>query len=71
MLCLMARRRNIPVIIVTRNYCLSDKVLLSQKSLTTAINPSSFFKIDHNDFGLYITKDEDYIEGKYIDMIIT
>ena len=71
MMCMMARRRKIPVITVSRNYCLGDKILLSQKSLTSSINPSDYFKINHDDFGLYITKDEDYIEAKYIDLIIT
>ena len=71
MLCMMTRRRQIPVIVVSRNYCLSDKIFLSQKSLTASINPTDFFKIEHNDFGLYITKDEDYIEAKYIDLMIT
>jgi translation initiation factor 2B subunit (eIF-2B alpha/beta/delta family) len=71
MMCMMARRKKIPVIVVSRNYCLSDTILLNQKSLTTSINSSDFFKIDHNDFGLYITKNEDYIEGKYIDLMIS
>ena len=71
MLCLMARRRQIPVIMVSRNYCLNDRILLSQKSLVASINPTDFFKIDHNDFGLYITKEEDFIETKYIDLMIT
>lgn len=71
MLCLMARRRKIPVVVISRNYCLSERVLLGQKTLTCGINPSEHFKINHDDFGLYITKDEDYIEGKYIDLMIT
>ena len=40
MLSLMARRRKVPVIVISRNYCLSDRVLLSQKTLTTGMNPS-------------------------------
>ena len=71
MLCLMGRRRRVPVIMVSRNYCLGERTLLSQKSLTSDINPSEYFKINHDDFGLYITKNEDFIEAKYIDLMIT
>ncbi len=71
MLCLMGRRRRIPVITVSRNYCLGDRIFLSQKSLTSGINPSEYFKIDHNDFSVYITKNEDFVEAKYIDLMIT
>lgn len=71
MMCLMGRRRRVPVIVVSRNYCLGDRTLLSQKSLTASINASEFFKISHDDFGLYVTKDEDLIEGKYIDLMVT
>lgn len=71
MLSMMARRRRVPVIVISRNYCLNDRVLLTQKTLTTDINPSQHFKISHDDFSLYITKNEDFIESKYIDLMIT
>ena len=71
MLAIMSRRHNIPLIIISRNYCLSDKILLNQKSLTTCINPAEYFKINHDDFGLYITKEEDFIEPKYISLMVT
>lgn len=71
MLCMMARRKRIPVIAVSRNYCLSDNIYLNQKGLTTSINATDYFKINHSDFGLYITKEEDYVKSKYIDLMIT
>jgi translation initiation factor 2B subunit (eIF-2B alpha/beta/delta family) len=96
MLALQAKKHRIPVIAISRNYCLSDKILLSQKSLRNTVNPLDYFNFASNntaaynsstssnennfnfnlnispdDFGVYITKDVDFIEGKYLSMFVT
>ena len=71
MLAIMFYRRKVPVIGLSRNYCLSDKIILSQKALVNSVNPLEFFNIKFDDFGTYITKNYDYIDPKYVNLIIT
>jgi translation initiation factor 2B subunit (eIF-2B alpha/beta/delta family) len=61
MLSVLARRHKKPIITVSREYCLSDQLLLSQRSLTLSQNPSKRFEVDFNDFDVYICKDYDYL----------
>lgn len=67
----MCYHRKVPVIGLSRNYCLSDKIILSQRALVNSVNPLEFFDIKFDDFGTYITKNYDYVDAKYVSLIVT
>ena len=43
MLAIAAKKYNIPLIVLTRGFCLSNRIILGQESLLDHVNPSEIF----------------------------
>jgi translation initiation factor 2B subunit (eIF-2B alpha/beta/delta family) len=70
MLVTAAKAYNIPVIAISRSYCLSETLIFNQKSLVLYENPLNNFEKE-SDFKVLISKKFDIIHSKYIYSIVS
>ena len=72
MLAVLAEQLRVPVLAVSRSYCLWEQVLCGQESLVHQQNPIEQFEgEEENQFRVLISKKYDYIEPKLIKGVVS
>ena len=72
MLAIIAHQLNIPVLAISRSYCLTEQIFLNQESLVHEQSSKGLFDgEDEKTFRVQISKRYDYIEPRLVDGLVS